>query len=681
MNMAELTGVTVGNYFLLECLGREGMIESYRARPTTRGGFDVILRLFRPPFPDPTAFQEHFTSEVEKVWYCDHEHIQPLLEFGSGEDLLFDVTEFPKNKTLEQVLELGEDEGFFRSTLQIVRLITQVCAALQYAHEQHIVHGNLQPSSLLIQPDQNILLTKFGMKRMYQEGDPLVAQIEGGNAAFVAPEQVVGMLTPASDIYAVGVLLYRLLTGHLPYDGESAGEITLKHANEAIPSLRQLRPDLSEAVELVVRVALSKSPEARFPSADALARALLVAIATNSPPVVTVKAQRRIEVRSRRRTSFTWSSALSLIAILLILFGLIGTLNFFSTLPMHLEDIPRLSSLAHKQGSIVETKLSELPPGSASGGVTPSTLTPNENNPTPHIHITPIVKNTFTPSVGLTVIPTVKPTGIPIIPLIHKPFCTSGALKLDSSPNLQPLFQQVDAEYLNACPKLSISLLADGSSDSFNKLGQGLVDIAGSDLTANPGRNLTDHPIGAMLYAIIVSPDVEVNGLSTAEIQEIFGGQISNWSQVGGSNEAIAVTLPPSGASINTIFQAFVLNNAAENVDAMRIDKDSPAMVVQSILQTPGAISFVPLVIAQETGMKILTIDGVAPSVQTLLDGTYTFWSVEHFYTQNTSIAVQAYEGFLSSSQEEQVLSNFDIVPMNLIDQNVIIPHGSSPES
>ena len=97
--MAELAGVMVGNYFLLECLGREGMVETYRARPTTRGGFDVVLRLFRPPFPDPTAFQEHFASEVEKVWHCHHEHIQPLLEFGSGEDLLYTVSEFPEGET------------------------------------------------------------------------------------------------------------------------------------------------------------------------------------------------------------------------------------------------------------------------------------------------------------------------------------------------------------------------------------------------------------------------------------------------------------------------------------------------------------------------------------------------------------------------------------------------------
>ena len=244
-----------------------------------------------------------------------------------------------------------------------------------------------------------------------------------------------------------------------------------------------------------------------------------------------------------------------------------------------------------------------------------------------------------------------------------------------------PLLQQVDVDYLNACHELTISLRGDGSRTSLNKLEHGRIDIAGSDLTANPGRNLTDQPIGAMLYALIVSPDVEVNGLSKAEIQDIFEGHISNWAQVGGSNEAITVVLPPVGASINTIFQSFVLNDVAENVDAMRIDKDSPIMVVQSVLQTPGALSFVPLMIAQQYNMNILAIDGVAPSVQTLLDGTYTFWSVEHFYTQNDgSAAVQAYERFLNSNQEQQVLREFGIVPMNMIDQNVVDSHGSGPE-
>src|SRR6202035_4967958 len=108
--MAELAGVMVGNYFLLECLEREGMVETYRARPTTRGGCDVILRIFRPAFPDPTSFQEHFAAEVEKVWRCHHEHIQPLVEFGAGDGLLFSVTRVIEAETLEQFLKRTEGQ-------------------------------------------------------------------------------------------------------------------------------------------------------------------------------------------------------------------------------------------------------------------------------------------------------------------------------------------------------------------------------------------------------------------------------------------------------------------------------------------------------------------------------------------------------------------------------------------
>ena len=678
--MAELAGVTVGNYFLLECFGREGMIERYRARPTTRGGFDVVVRLFRPPFPDPTAFQEHFPIEVEKVWHCHHEHIQPLIEFGTGKDLLFDVTEYPKDRTLEQILERGEDRKLFRSLPHIASLITQICAALDYAHEQNIVHGNIQPSSLLFQTDQKALLTNFGMKRKYENGDPLVAQIQEGNATFVAPEQFVGIFTPACDIYAVGVLLFRLLTGHYPYEGESDGEIALKHANEAIPSLRRWRPDLSEAVELVVRVALAKSPEVRFPSAHALASAFLDAIVTDSPPTVSVKPQRHLKAHSRRRTTFSLSRAFTSIVILLVLCGLIGTLNFFSTLPTQLENITRLL-IGHKQGSIVEMKLGEPPPGSASGNVLPSTFTPNANNPTPHIQVSPIVKHTPTPIVGLSVTPTGNPTSVPVVPLTHNPYCASGALAVDSSPNLQPLLEKVDIDYLNACTTLRISLHSDESRNSFNKLEQGLVDIAGTDLATKPRRNMADHPIGGMLYTLIVSPDVGLQGLSTSEIQGIFDGQITNWAQIGGPSETIRVVLPPAAASINAIFQTFVLNGVAEEVDAVRINKDSPEMIAQSVLQTPGAISFVPLSIAQQTNMNILAIDGVAPSAQALLNGTYAFWSVEHLYMQDKlTIAAQSYELFVVSMQEEGVLSEFDVVPIHLIDPNLLNAHGPGPE-
>lgn len=328
--MAELAGVLVGDYFLLECLAREGIVETYRARPIMRGGYDVILRLFRPQFPDLTSFREHFATEVEKVWRCHHEHLQPLLEFGTGDDLLYTATLISDAETVEQFLGRQRERPLPISFA--VQIVTHLCAAVQYAHEQGIVHGNIQPSSILMRAEEDVLLTNFGMKRAYQHGESLVAQIEEGNPTYTAPEQALGMVCPASDIYALGVLLYRLLGGSLPYDDDDAGKIALKHTDEPIPSLRTLRPELSEELDLVVRVALSKSPEARFPDAAALAQALQAAVLSKSLQIISALPERRIIVQARR-TSFTWSRAMSLLTTVLLLFALIATSFFVVSFP------------------------------------------------------------------------------------------------------------------------------------------------------------------------------------------------------------------------------------------------------------------------------------------------------------------------------------------------------------
>lgn len=304
--MAELAGVMVGNYFLLECLTRQGIVETYRARPTTQGGYDVVLRLFRPQFPDPAGFSEHFASEVEKLWRCRHPYVQPLLEFGTGDDLLYTATLLTETETLQKFL--ARQRGRFLPIPLVVRLIAQVCAALQYIHEQGMIHGNVQPSSILVLNEEDILLTNFSMKHAYQDGAPLGAPVEEENAAYTAPEQALGIIQPASDIYAVGLLLYQLLTDRLPYEIERRDEDMLSHSNEPVRTSGITRPELPEAVETVVRIALAKNPADRFPDAASLAQALLAAFVSDEQRVVPDVPLRRISVYARR-TSFTWARA------------------------------------------------------------------------------------------------------------------------------------------------------------------------------------------------------------------------------------------------------------------------------------------------------------------------------------------------------------------------------------
>lgn len=681
--MAELAGVMVGHYFLLECLGHEGMVETYRARPTTRGGYDVVLRLFSPQFPDPTAFHEHFTAEVEKVWRCHHEHVEPLLEFGTGAELLYCATQWTEAETLEHYLERHQGQALPISF--VVQLMTQLCAALHYAHEQGIVHGNIQPSSILVQDDEHVLLTHFAMKRAYQEDEPAVAQIEEGNAAYVAPEQAMGMLCPASDIYALGVLLYRLLGGQLPYVGESAGEIAMKHANEPIPPLLALSSDLPETVEMVVRVALAKSPAARFPGAAELAKALVAGAVPGSPPVVAGTSQPRVVVQPRR-TKFTWTRALSLLTLTGLLFGLAGTLFFVTSLPQSISGLvgfpfPKGDHQGFRPVSTPVTVAATAPPPNEAptstpmiGGPTATSVAgsgaPGTGTPSPTQ--TPIVNGTFPVNPTSTVPPIATPAPAN---------CVSGTLTMDGSPNLQPLLQQINTNYQALCPGLTIALNTNGSRAALGETQQGQIDMADTDLTAGPTYNLTDHPAVALLYAVIANSDVQVSDLSSMAIRSIYTGQITNWAQVGGPDEPITVILHPSNTTIAAIFRSFVLGGVPERVKGIKIKKEVPATFVHAVEQTPGAISYVPLMLTQNTNVQVLSIDTIFPSVQAVAQNSYPFWSVEHFYTQGDGSAqVQAYMQFFASTQEEGTLSQYDAVPMPRLPQEVLTSHLPGPE-
>ena len=687
--MAELVGVLVGQYFLLECLGREGIVEAYRARPTTQGGDDVMLRLLQPSFPDPAEFREHFAAEAEKVLRCQHEHIQPLLEFGAGDGLLYSVTPLTDEETLEQFLV--RQPGRLLPLSQVVQIITRLCAALQYAHQQGIVHGNVQPASIVMPDQEHVQLTHFSMRRAYQDGDAVVSQIDEGNAAYRAPEQTLGMLCPASDIYALGVLLYRLLGGCLPYDGESPGEIALKHAEEPIPSLRVLRPEVPEAVELVVRVALAKKPDARFPTPAALAQALLCAVVPGASPIdptmngdtcppgriPTVDPRLIVgSIRPRRRIVLNprlgWIP--STLALLLLLLALASTLLFAFT-PLQQTDVETWLLRNGNHFVLPESMSTRTVSATAVTFAVPPKTATALSSPTSNVHVTP------TPMRGQSQTPIAKPTARPgpmvePDPTALPQLCTSGTLSIDGSSDLEPALQQMSNEYRSLCPDLTIALSGNGILPALDSLQQGQLDIAASDVMVRRTQHLTDHLVGALLYAVVVSPDVQLSGLSSAELQGIYQGQITNWAQVGGPDEAIRVVRRPVRDPVNAIFRAFVLGGVAEHVKGRRMRAVQGHLVVETVAQLQGAISLVPLAEAEGAGVKVLSIDGTAPGVQGLLQGNYAFWSVEHLYTQGEgTVQSQAYIRFLNTEQEASTMARFGVVPIGMLPASIVASH------
>jgi ABC-type phosphate transport system substrate-binding protein len=694
--MAELAGVMVGNYFLLECLESQGAIETYRARPTTRGGCDALVRMYHPPFPDTTGFAEHFMQEAGKVWRCRHEHIQPLVEFGAGGDLLYSVTELTGYESLEQFVTRWEQEhaGQALPAPLVMRWTTQLCAALQAAHEQGIAHGNVQMSSILVEREEDLLLANFSMRHIQQE--PGLALTEHSNAAYAAPEQSIGIVTQAGDIYAMGVLLYRLFTGRFPYDGVDDGEIALQHTNEPIPSLREIRAEIPEAVEMVVRVALAKAPAARFPSASALAKALLAALVKDEQPVVstqqkTIQPRRRVQGRAGQARS-AWAHILTLTSILVMLSGLVGVLVFFAAAPFHLEDIPLLpfGPLSHSGGissssgagvtpTTTTTGTTPTTPGNPSGSNASSISGSNHNPSRTHRHGNPPANSTPTAiATGIPITPVPTTTGTTTPPNTFE--CSTGTLSLDGTPYVASLLSQVNQDYLASCPGLQLTLRSDGLR-SLTMAQDGQIDAAYAEVTAKASRGLVDHPVAALLFTLIASPDIALDGLNSEQIQDIYAGHITNWSQVGGPDEAITLLYPPAGAPINAIFRSFVLNGAPLAAHGRRLKKDDPALVVQAVSRLQGALSYVPLAYASQEHVQTLSIDGNAASAQAVASNAYPFWSIEHIYTAGDGTQqTQAFMQFILSQQENETLLNGGAVPIAILSTGTILSHLPGPE-
>jgi serine/threonine protein kinase len=154
----------------------------------------------------------------------------------------------------------------------------QLCSAMQYAHNHDVVHGNIKPTNVLVAADGRMLLTDFGIARSYDDSQQSLTQVGWGSAEYIAPEQSLGIVRRTSDVYSLGVLLFRILTGFPPFTGQTPVEVLLKHVRQPAPSARSLVPNISDAVDGVLQTALQKRSEERFASVDELQQAFLTAV-------------------------------------------------------------------------------------------------------------------------------------------------------------------------------------------------------------------------------------------------------------------------------------------------------------------------------------------------------------------------------------------------------------------
>jgi eukaryotic-like serine/threonine-protein kinase len=324
--------VIAGRYELLELVGRGGMSTVWKAHDRLLDRI-VAIKVLHEQFTRDEEYVERFRREARSVAQLSHPNIVTVIDRGEEEGRQFIVFEFVEGENLKQVIErdgrlpVGDA---LETALQMAR-------ALAFAHERGLVHRDVKPQNVLLGEDGQCKMTDFGIARSVDVEGVTITGTVLGTSEYIAPEQARGQRVDAlTDVYSLGVVLYELLTGSVPFQGENFVAIALKHVNELPPSVLERRPDAPPRVAMAVERAMAKNPADRFQSMGELCRELEAALAELDPaseeatmiarrPVAPPPRRRAERRRRRRRWGILWPIAAAIAVFAVAALAAYGT--------------------------------------------------------------------------------------------------------------------------------------------------------------------------------------------------------------------------------------------------------------------------------------------------------------------------------------------------------------------
>ncbi len=290
--MADMTGKTLGKYRIVERLGRGGMAEVYKAY---QPGLDryVAIKLMHGYLAEDPDFVGRFQREAKAIAALHHPHIVQMHDFDIESDVYYMVQEYVEGGTLKTKLQEAKVQRQTIPIQETVRILVAICDAVDYAHQQGRIHRDIKPDNILFDARNRPVLTDFGIASIIGGTRFTATGAMVGTPAYMSPEQGKGYPgDERSDVYSLGVVLYEMVTGHIPFDADTPFAVVLKHVNEPLPMPRVLNPDVPYGVERVILKALAKDPADRYQRATDLSQALQEALqeetapAWNVPPVL-----------------------------------------------------------------------------------------------------------------------------------------------------------------------------------------------------------------------------------------------------------------------------------------------------------------------------------------------------------------------------------------------------------
>ncbi len=325
--MSDLNGQTIGQYRVLGRIGSGGMSTVYKAHDAKSGRI-VAIKLMASFLTEEPRFKVRFEREVKLLSKLNHPNIVKILDYGEHNDSPYIVMPYFERGTLQDRLRDGPV-----SVQEGARIISDMSSALQYAHDYGVIHRDVKPSNMLLDNHGRAQLTDFGFASWREASMHLTGSALVGTPAFMSPEQCTGdEVGPASDQYSLGIVLYRIASGQMPFDGETPLAMALKQINEPLPPPRDINPRIPLSIERVLYKALRKKPEERFESMaafnEAFQEALLEATRnTHDPTAIMPKVNplrilvdrytRRIRGFYLRRVAPRWPALAMLLLLLL----------------------------------------------------------------------------------------------------------------------------------------------------------------------------------------------------------------------------------------------------------------------------------------------------------------------------------------------------------------------------
>jgi serine/threonine-protein kinase len=283
-----------GRYEIIERIGSGGMAIVYKAKDLLLNRI-ITIKVLREQFAADEDFVRRFRREAQSAASLSHTNIVSIYDVGKDGETEYIVMEYIEGNNLKEIIRNYAP----LSTEQALNLGIQIAEAIRHAHEHHIIHRDIKPHNILVTPDGRVKVTDFGIARAVSAATMTHTGDIVGSVHYLSPEQARGVQTnEQTDVYSLGIILYELLTGKVPYDGETPIAIALKHLQEEAVPPSKLNPRVNPALENVVLRAIAKAPEQRYSTAKEILQDLHKV--QSGLPVPKIDYQRQDELESTR---------------------------------------------------------------------------------------------------------------------------------------------------------------------------------------------------------------------------------------------------------------------------------------------------------------------------------------------------------------------------------------------